>query len=105
METEADRQRRPGPAPQTCLDLRSSKMSPTVATDSRLTSMMGLSLDVRGKLLACRLGSRRSRRPSYSSSWLCRGMLVLRHSSSWNSAALRTNGERRRSEAADAGAF
>ena len=32
--------------------VRSSKMSPTVATDSRLTIMMGLSLDVLGKVLA-----------------------------------------------------
>lgn len=71
--------------------VRSSKMRPTVATDSRLTSMMGLSLEVLGKVLACRLGSRMRRRPSYSSSWLCSGMLVLRASSSWNSAALWTH--------------
>ena len=79
-----------GCAEGTGSDLRSSKMRPTVVTDSRLTSIMGLSLEVWGKVLACRLGSRASLRPSYSSSWLCSGMLVLRDSSSWNSTALWT---------------
>lgn len=67
-----------------------------MVTDSRLTSMMGLSLEVWGKVLACRLGSRMSLRPSYSSSWLCSGMLVLRDSSSWNSTALWTQREQHR---------
>lgn len=57
---------------------------------------MGLSLEVWGKVLACRLGSRTSLRPSYSSSWWCSGMLVLRASSSWNSTTLWTQREQQR---------
>lgn len=74
---------------------RSSKMSPTVLTSSRLRSMMGLSLLVRGNVCACLLGSRTRCRPSYRSSWLGGLMLVRLKSSSWKSVALEIREEQK----------